>query len=430
MNDTFQGQKDILVAIKQEINLLQQQVDYLIRNGKPLGLLDLDVMMNRTHQLYDMMCRVNLGEETELPKEDSDNEELPVGMEEIKALFGIEDDSVASESEAAPKEHEAAPAQLEEEEEDELDEATESLLDLPEEDLPEEEEASAEQEMIQLAEEEVEAIEAENESAYFIDEPDDEPIAPAPVEAEPEPTPVESEPEPVEPEPEPLPAEPEPEPEPEPTPAEPEPEPEPEPVSTETVDDFGFILNFEPLESEPEPEPKPEPIKPAEPEPIEPEPLKPEPVEPDPEPLRPQPEPQPSIFTVGDEIEMTISHPEPLVIGDLETHDDGDFELESNETLGDRFQQAQDETLGAKLQHRSVNDLQNAIGINDKFLFVNELFTGSMEKYNRSIENLNDVKTLNGALIYLNELRVELQWNSSNEAYKKLLELVHRKFEA
>ena len=55
--------------------------------------------------------------------------------------------------------------------------------------------------------------------------------------------------------------------------------------------------------------------------------------------------------------------------------------------------------------------------------------TGSMEKYNRSIENLNDLKTLNGALIYLNELRIELQWNSNNEAYKKLLELVHRKFE-
>jgi hypothetical protein len=30
----------------------------------------------------------------------------------------------------------------------------------------------------------------------------------------------------------------------------------------------------------------------------------------------------------------------------------------------------------------------------------------------------------------MNELRIELQWNSNNEAYKKLLELVHRKYEA
>lgn len=72
--------------------------------------------------------------------------------------------------------------------------------------------------------------------------------------------------------------------------------------------------------------------------------------------------------------------------------------------------------------------MRTAIGINDKFLFVNELFGGSMEKYNRSIENLDDMKTLNGTLIYLNELKVELQWNSSNEAYQKLLNLIHRKF--
>ena len=53
-----------------------------------------------------------------------------------------------------------------------------------------------------------------------------------------------------------------------------------------------------------------------------------------------------------------------------------------------------------------------------------------MEKYNKSIDNLNDLKTLNGAMIYLNELKVELQWNSSNEAYKKLWALVAQKFEA
>ena len=52
-----------------------------------------------------------------------------------------------------------------------------------------------------------------------------------------------------------------------------------------------------------------------------------------------------------------------------------------------------------------------------------------MEKFNKSIENLNDLKTLNGALIYLNELKIELQWNSNNVAYQKLADLVAKKFE-
>ena len=335
MNDNFSEQKDILLSIKREINLLQQQVDFLIRNGKALGLLDLDVLMNRTHTLYDLMCRVNLGsEELEVRSEElGDDEELPVGVEEIKSLFGIEEE------------------QEESHEEEEYDEATEALLD--------------------------NEGPKEDESAYFVEEPDDEPAE-----------------EPVE---------------------EPHEEPVEEPKS-EGSDDMGFILNFEPAEEET----------------VNGE-------------LRTENEE--TVFTTGDEIEMDIPKPqddvaevtdepneedivyEPVVIGDMTDHDDSGFELEQPETVGERYQQGQEETVGERLQHGSVRDLQSAIGINDKFLFVNELFGGSMEKYNRSIENLNDLKTLNGALIYLNELRIELQWNSNNEAYKKLLELVHRKFE-
>ena len=106
----------------------------------------------------------------------------------------------------------------------------------------------------------------------------------------------------------------------------------------------------------------------------------------------------------------------------------GEPDFEVTETLGESLRH-EDHSLAAKLQQNSVRDLKSVIGINDKFLFVNELFGGSMEKYNKSIENLNDLKTLNGAMIYLNELKIELLWNSSNEAYQRLTNLVKRKFE-
>lgn len=351
MDDKFNKQKDTLIAIKKEINLLHQQVDYLIRNEKPLALLDLDVMMNRTHTLYDLMCGVDL--ESEVMEIEDEEEELPVGLDTIREMFGIEDDS---------KEEEVA----------------------EEEETPEE---APEEEAVPMEETEEETIE-ENEDAYFIEEVDDV-----------------TEEEPVH-------------------------EEEPSGSERHEVEDQSFILNFEPIEE------------------------------------TSNEEENSSVYTTGDEIEMTIPHLEfpedtpdevpeetpeevheeiseeapeahegefafePVMLGEMEEKEDGGFELEAPETLGDRLQQEQDPTLADKLQHSTVNSLQSAIGINDKFLFVNELFNGSMEKYNRSIANLDDLKTLNGALIYLNELRVELQWNSSNEAYKKLLELVHRKFGA
>lgn len=98
-------------------------------------------------------------------------------------------------------------------------------------------------------------------------------------------------------------------------------------------------------------------------------------------------------------------------------------------TIADKMAQHEDDSLAARLQRKSINDLKAAIGINEKFLFVNELFGGSMEKYNKSINLLNEVSTLEGAKVCIDELKIELQWSSNSEAYNKLKELVIRRFE-
>ena len=81
MNDRFENQKEQLVSIKHEISLLYQQINYLIRNERPIELLDLDVLMNRTHSLYSQLCAINLGEEV-------DDEDLPFDAEDLSGLFG------------------------------------------------------------------------------------------------------------------------------------------------------------------------------------------------------------------------------------------------------------------------------------------------------------------------------------------------------
>ena len=352
MNDKFNEQKDTLVSLKHEISLLQQQVDFLLRNGKPLGLLDLDVMMNRTHSIYDQLCSIDISdmsweEETEDGSQETEDrsqetEDLPLEPEEeeaIKSLFGIEEEPAEEKNIIASEPKASVATQPDPNQDSQV-----GLLRSARNDAP----AEPEEEPIVEPEEPVNVVGNVEEA-------------------------VQSDP-----------------------------------------NDFGFILNFEPVGEQDQKTEEP-------------------------------------VYTTGDEIEMTIPQfqntneateeeaketeeeipYEPVIIGDMEEKDDSGFELDQPETIGDRLQQQEDHSLAAKLQHEAaVNDLRTAIGINDKFLLVNELFSGSMEKYNKSIENLNDLKTLNGALIYMNELRIELQWNSSNEAYRKLLELVHRKFEA
>lgn len=97
-------------------------------------------------------------------------------------------------------------------------------------------------------------------------------------------------------------------------------------------------------------------------------------------------------------------------------------------TLSDKLEQTEDISLAARLQKKPVTDLSSAIGINDKFLFLNELFNGSMEKFNKSIRALNSFSTLFGAKTYMSELQIEFQWDCESDAYKKLNDLVERRF--
>lgn len=104
------------------------------------------------------------------------------------------------------------------------------------------------------------------------------------------------------------------------------------------------------------------------------------------------------------------------------------FEEQILENIAERLEKKEDDSLAAKLQHQPIGDLREAIGVNDKFLFVNDLFFGSMEKYNKSINQLNEFKTYYGARTYFLEMKIDLQWDTKTEAYKKLELLIMRKF--
>ena len=88
----------------------------------------------------------------------------------------------------------------------------------------------------------------------------------------------------------------------------------------------------------------------------------------------------------------------------------------------------EDNSLAAKLQRAHVSDIRLALGINDKVMIINELFMGSVDRYNKSIDALNDFPTLSGARVYMSELQIELQWDTESQAYKMLNDLVERRF--
>jgi hypothetical protein len=85
--------------------------------------------------------------------------------------------------------------------------------------------------------------------------------------------------------------------------------------------------------------------------------------------------------------------------------------------------------LGDQLTEAPVRDLRKAIGINDQYLYINELFRGDETMYERSIKTINSFSILPEAEYWIQrELKVKLGWSDSNATVKQFSQLVKRRF--
>ena len=85
--------------------------------------------------------------------------------------------------------------------------------------------------------------------------------------------------------------------------------------------------------------------------------------------------------------------------------------------------------LGDTLTEVPIRDLRKAIGVNDRFLFINELFRGDEVAYERSIKTINSFSIFAEAEYWIQrELKVKNGWDSSNEMVAQFFQLVKRRF--
>lgn len=72
-----------------------------------------------------------------------------------------------------------------------------------------------------------------------------------------------------------------------------------------------------------------------------------------------------------------------------------------------------------------ISDLRQAIGINDKFSMIRDLFGGDSDLFETTIAALNAQPGLDECMIYIAE---RFAWNSDSESAKLMMELLERKF--
>ena len=100
----------------------------------------------------------------------------------------------------------------------------------------------------------------------------------------------------------------------------------------------------------------------------------------------------------------------------------------SHSSVNEKLKQSKID-LGESLTDMPVRDLKKAIGVNDRFLFINELFRGDEVTYERSIKTINGFTIFAEAEYWIQrELKVKNGWKDSDEVVKQFYQLVKRRF--
>jgi hypothetical protein len=85
--------------------------------------------------------------------------------------------------------------------------------------------------------------------------------------------------------------------------------------------------------------------------------------------------------------------------------------------------------LADALTDSPIRDLKKGIGINDRYVFVSELFRGDDAMYERSIKTINGFVILAEAEYWIErELKVKLGWDDDKSTTRHFYQLVKRRF--
>ena len=100
----------------------------------------------------------------------------------------------------------------------------------------------------------------------------------------------------------------------------------------------------------------------------------------------------------------------------------GDAMNRNAQTLADTL--AKPSALAEEITHTKIVSLRKAIGINDKFLMIRDLFDGDSEAYDAAIDTLDGFDSLDDCMIHIVE---NYEWNPDSEGAKFLMQLLERK---
>lgn len=112
--------------------------------------------------------------------------------------------------------------------------------------------------------------------------------------------------------------------------------------------------------------------------------------------------------------------------------------ISNGKSIGEQYEQKKSifENFSTNIKQDDISkrfnspkiDLRTAIGVNEKFMFINDLFSGNLREYTDFIQRLNEAETLEMANVILNGEKENKRWVANSLSYGTLTEILAKKF--
>jgi hypothetical protein len=131
------------------------------------------------------------------------------------------------------------------------------------------------------------------------------------------------------------------------------------------------------------------------------------------------------------ETDFYLAETEETVLQAHEFEDDEDeVEPGSEKTINDNFVDNSYETVADTLQRgQEVNTLKSMLTINQKFMFINDLFNDNQNDFNKVLDFLESCETKEAAVSFINNNYLKHNiWNANAPQVKEFMGLLDKKF--
>lgn len=102
---------------------------------------------------------------------------------------------------------------------------------------------------------------------------------------------------------------------------------------------------------------------------------------------------------------------------------------ETTKTINEKFEREESVTLADHHQQAKVTSIMEAISVNNRYMFINDLFEGDKDEFADAIDRIEECESFDEAVeILVQEYARNYEWDMNSDEVKELLKVVFRKF--